>query len=126
MRILVIGGTGFIGPHLVRQLDDRGHSVAVFHRGNAQVDLPAEHILGDPVLPGAVGGLPVIYALGAGLGRLSPTVRRAAVGRRGFLFEENVARGGPPRGYVEKAAGARALAAVSEQAAGRVYNVAER
>jgi len=47
MRLLVIGGTGFIGPPLVRQLAAAGHEVAVFHRGNAQVDLPARHILGD-------------------------------------------------------------------------------
>jgi len=47
MRVLVIGGTGFIGPHRVRQLAQIGHSVAVFHRGSTTVDLPAEHILGD-------------------------------------------------------------------------------
>ncbi len=33
MRILVIGGTGFIGPHLIRQLAKLGHQVCVFHRG---------------------------------------------------------------------------------------------
>jgi nucleoside-diphosphate-sugar epimerase len=47
VRILVIGGTGFVGPPLVRQLAAAGHDVCVFHRGNAQVDLPAEHVLGD-------------------------------------------------------------------------------
>src|SRR5262249_14447583 len=47
MRILVIGGTGFIGPHLVRQLASMGHSVSVLHRGNAPFDLPAEEILGN-------------------------------------------------------------------------------
>jgi nucleoside-diphosphate-sugar epimerase len=46
MRILVIGGTGFIGPHLVRQLAGMGCSVAVFHRGRTNPELPAEHILG--------------------------------------------------------------------------------
>ena len=47
MRILVIGGTGFIGPHLVRRLADMGHSVSVLHRGNAPFDLPAKEILGN-------------------------------------------------------------------------------
>jgi nucleoside-diphosphate-sugar epimerase len=47
MRILVIGGTGFIGPCVVRSLVKRGHEVTVFHRGRTQADLPAEvhHIL---------------------------------------------------------------------------------
>jgi nucleoside-diphosphate-sugar epimerase len=47
MRILVIGGTGFIGRHLVRQLCEMGHSVTVFHRGRTPADLPAQQILGD-------------------------------------------------------------------------------
>jgi hypothetical protein len=32
MRILVIGGTRFLGPPLVRRLTALGHEVAVFHR----------------------------------------------------------------------------------------------
>ncbi len=41
MRVLVIGGTGFIGPHIVRRLLDRGHDVTVLHRGISETDLPA-------------------------------------------------------------------------------------
>ena len=47
MRVLVIGGTGFIGPHLVRRLLSRGHEVAVLHRGKSNLDLAVEHILGE-------------------------------------------------------------------------------
>lgn len=49
MRILVIGGTGFIGPFLVHELERRGHLVAVFHRGQTPVLYPvnAEHLIGD-------------------------------------------------------------------------------
>jgi len=49
MRILVIGGTGFIGPFVVRDLVVQGHDVAVFHRGNAKPVLPdsVRRIVGD-------------------------------------------------------------------------------
>jgi nucleoside-diphosphate-sugar epimerase len=41
MRVLIIGGTGFIGPHVVRLLVQAGHEVTVFHRGEHEPDLPA-------------------------------------------------------------------------------------
>jgi nucleoside-diphosphate-sugar epimerase len=49
VRVLVIGGTGFIGPAVVTNLVERGHDVTLFHRGRASADLPAQvhHILGD-------------------------------------------------------------------------------
>ena len=40
MRFLVIGGTKFIGPYVVRQLVDQGHEVTVYHRGQTEADLP--------------------------------------------------------------------------------------
>lgn len=40
MRVLVIGGTGFIGIHIVRQLAGCDHVVAVYHRGQTQAVLP--------------------------------------------------------------------------------------
>jgi nucleoside-diphosphate-sugar epimerase len=237
MRILVIGGTGFIGPPLVRQLASMGHSVAIFHRGNAQVDLPAEHILGDrrdlpsirpaadvvidlilssgaqgralmrafrgvarrvvaassidvyracgvlhgseegplepvpltedsalrtklqtyppeqikmlqtvfgwlddeydkipverailgdPDLPGTVLRLPMIYGPGDRLRRFHPVLKRIDDGRRAILFEQSVAAWRSPRGYVDNVAAALALAAVSDGASGRTYNVAEQ
>jgi nucleoside-diphosphate-sugar epimerase len=49
MRVLVIGGTRFIGPFVVARLCELGCQVALFHRGQTQADLPAgvRHILGD-------------------------------------------------------------------------------
>ncbi len=49
MRILVIGGTSFIGPVVVRRLVDYRHEVAVFHREPTQADLPGsvQHLPGD-------------------------------------------------------------------------------
>lgn len=40
MRILVIGGTGFIGAHIARQLASSHHVVAVYHRGHTHAALP--------------------------------------------------------------------------------------
>jgi nucleoside-diphosphate-sugar epimerase len=40
MRVLVIGGTSFIGPRVVRRLVEAGHDVTVFHRGETKSDLP--------------------------------------------------------------------------------------
>ncbi len=42
MRTLVLGGTRFIGPALVTELLDAGHTVAIVHRGEHEVDLPPE------------------------------------------------------------------------------------
>jgi nucleoside-diphosphate-sugar epimerase len=41
MRILIIGGTRFIGPYVVRRLLDAGHSITLFNRGETKADLPA-------------------------------------------------------------------------------------
>lgn len=40
MKILLIGATGFIGPHVVREFVRHGHDVTVFHRGHALAMLP--------------------------------------------------------------------------------------
>ncbi|GAC1363415.1 MAG: SDR family oxidoreductase [Herpetosiphon sp.] len=49
MRILFVGGTQFIGPPAVHAMLAAGHTVAVFHRGQTQGDLPEEvqHLHGD-------------------------------------------------------------------------------
>jgi len=49
MKILVIGGSGFIGPFIVRELVKQGHEAAVLHRGNAKFVPPGsvQRILSD-------------------------------------------------------------------------------
>jgi nucleoside-diphosphate-sugar epimerase len=42
MRVLVLGGTRFIGAAAVRRLVARGHEVVVFHRGETHAELPSE------------------------------------------------------------------------------------
>src|SRR5215469_9013432 len=47
MKILAIGGSGFIGQFAVPQLQRAGHSVTVFHRGKTAVPKGALEIVGD-------------------------------------------------------------------------------
>ncbi len=49
MQVLVIGGTGFTGTHVLRRLVEDGHSVAVFHRGQTENELSiaVQHIYGE-------------------------------------------------------------------------------
>jgi len=49
MNILILGGTKFIGPHVVRGLAALGHEVTIFHRGETETQLPANvrHVHGD-------------------------------------------------------------------------------
>lgn len=59
LRILVLGGTGFIGPHQVQHAVDRGHTVTLFNRGktNAALFPKLEKVLGDRALPTAYDAL---------------------------------------------------------------------
>ncbi|HEY7415369.1 MAG TPA: NAD-dependent epimerase/dehydratase family protein [Ktedonobacteraceae bacterium] len=41
MRILVIGGTSFMGPAAISRLSEQGHDITVFHRGQTEADLPS-------------------------------------------------------------------------------------
>jgi 2'-hydroxyisoflavone reductase len=49
MRILMVGGTAFVGRHITQAALDAGHDVTLFHRGNTGADLfpQAVHITGD-------------------------------------------------------------------------------
>jgi 2'-hydroxyisoflavone reductase len=49
LKLLILGGTGFTGPHQVRYAVARGHTVTVFNRGRRQAELPdsVEHLIGD-------------------------------------------------------------------------------
>lgn len=53
LRLLILGGTSFLGPHQVRYALERGHSVSIFNRGRTQPALftelfdRVEHLEGD-------------------------------------------------------------------------------
>ncbi len=47
-KLLILGGTGFIGPPMVRYAVERGHEVTIFTRGRSRSDIPGvEHLVGD-------------------------------------------------------------------------------
>jgi nucleoside-diphosphate-sugar epimerase len=83
MRILVIGGTGFIGRPLVRELGRLGHDVAVLTRSGAHSELPAETIVGErrdlsALRPPADVVIDLILSSGAQARQLMDTFRGVA------------------------------------------------
>ena len=48
-RVLILGGTGFIGPHFVEVLGGAGHKISLFNRGkrDPSVKPGIEQLLGD-------------------------------------------------------------------------------
>ena len=49
LKILILGGTGFTGPFLVRHALAKGHRVSIFNRGSRSLDWPGpvEELVGD-------------------------------------------------------------------------------
>jgi 2'-hydroxyisoflavone reductase len=62
-RILVVGGTGFLGPHIVHTAVAAGHTVAIFTRGRREPSLfeadfaHVEHLIGDREQPDGYAAL---------------------------------------------------------------------
>jgi len=61
LKILFLGGTGFLGPHTVRYALERGHEVTLFNRGktNSEMFPELETIIGnrDPDINDGLSGL---------------------------------------------------------------------
>jgi len=78
MNVLVVGGTGFVGTHLCRELRERDHTVAAMGRTPGEADLPAdvERVMGDVTaydsIEGAFEGRDAVVNLAA----LSPLYRQ--------------------------------------------------
>ncbi|HMG84592.1 MAG TPA: NAD-dependent epimerase/dehydratase family protein [Terracidiphilus sp.] len=96
------------------RLDDHYDKIAV-----------EEVIMSSFFVSGTVVRLPMVYGPGDRLHRFFPLVKRFADGRPAILLSEELAAWRGPRGYVENVANAIELAATSDQAAGRVYNICQ-
>lgn len=63
LRILVLGGTGFIGPYIVHESVRRGHTVTILTRGRREPSMfedafaRVEHVTGDRAEQNAYAGL---------------------------------------------------------------------
>lgn len=59
VKILVLGGTGFLGPHVVRYLAEMGQEITIFHTGGHEPDLPPgiSHVH-DPLARIPIRGIP--------------------------------------------------------------------
>jgi nucleoside-diphosphate-sugar epimerase len=84
-----------------------------------------EAIMGDLQLPGTVLRLPMVYGPGDPLHRFFPLLKRIADGRSSILLSDDFAAWRGPRGFIDNVAHAIAMAATSDRAAGRIYNVCE-
>jgi NADH dehydrogenase len=77
MRILLIGGTGFVGTRLCQELHDRGHEVTALSRSTDGADLPSgvETARGDVTDRDSIEGAFEGQAAVVNLVALSPLVR---------------------------------------------------
>ncbi|MGH2516660.1 MAG: NAD-dependent epimerase/dehydratase family protein [Ktedonobacterales bacterium] len=61
MRILVIGGTNFIGPYVVRRLAEQSHALTLFHRGPLAANAPKGRFARGAEHPDLPDGVQHIY-----------------------------------------------------------------
>jgi 2'-hydroxyisoflavone reductase len=98
MRLLMIGGTQFVGRHVVERAVAAGHEVTVFHRGVSEpADLPAvEHVHGErdgglDALAGRTWDAVIdVCGYAPRIVRLSANALAGSVGRYCFISSESV------------------------------------
>jgi 2'-hydroxyisoflavone reductase len=126
MRILIIGGTAFVGRHIAQAALDGGHDVTLFHRGKTGSGLfpQATHLTGDrdqDLTALAEGSWDATLDICAYFPRQVRSLAEALGGRGGrYVFISSVSAYSPsvPRNYDENAP----LAEIGDPEATQVTN----
>jgi len=108
-------------PEMIRTMQ----SLAPWATENYDKIAVEEAVMSNREVPGTVLRLPMVYGPGDRAHRLFPILKQVADGSTSISVPEDLAEWRAPRGYVENVAHAIALAATSDRAAGRIYNVCE-
>ena len=82
-------------------------------------------VLSDPELPGTALRLPMVYGPGDYIHRFHYILKRMDDKRPFILYADDIAAWRTPRGFADNVGYGIALAATSQQAAGRIYNISE-
>ncbi len=124
MRLLVLGGTQFVGRHIVSAAVERGHHVTLFHRGSRDPFPACENILGDrehdlerlrgewDAVVDTCGYMPRIVSLSTA--HLEPFVKR-------YAFISSISAYTSLKGLPDEAAPLGQLEAETEEVSGSSY-----
>ncbi|MFF6874576.1 SDR family oxidoreductase [Streptomyces sp. NPDC012474] len=125
MRLLMLGGTEFVGRAVVEAALGRGWEVTVFHRGRHEAPPGARSLLGDRTAPGGLSALAddpgewdvVVDTWSAAPSAVRDTARllRGRAGRYVYVSSCSVYAWAPPAGYTEDAPVVEGASADAEQ-----------
>ncbi|MFD5226985.1 SDR family oxidoreductase [Streptomyces qaidamensis] len=125
MRLLMLGGTEFVGRAVVEAALGRGWDVTVFHRGRHEAPPGARSLLGDRTAPGGLSALAddpgewdvVVDTWSAAPSAVRDTARllRGRSGRYVYVSSCSVYAWAPPAGYGEDAPVVEGASADAEQ-----------
>ncbi|MET9757494.1 SDR family oxidoreductase [Streptomyces sp. NPDC006372] len=113
MRLLVLGGTEFVGRAVVEAALGRGWDVTVFHRGRHEAPPGARTLLGDRTAPGSLAALAAdegewdvvvdTWSAAPRAVREAARLLRGRAGRYVYVSSRSVYAWAPPAGYGEDA-----------------------